>query len=471
MTSEMHRELDDLLAEVPRHVRLDAKAAWVTGARRRTRARAGAAAAAVAVVVLAIAGVSLLPSDTEVDPANTRGAGVREYPTRLEYAYWSRSLPDRPGPLAGVMERGNGDGTESLGWYAVTPTGHLYEIPNIPGSGWYPTLSGNGTMLGWVDDKEGTYRTQNLVTGDTVPFPTFVTSQKARNQPSEAASDLDVGAVRELSAQIPSYWSPDSTRVAVFDGHLNLLGPGDDVTRFRAPNVPKGVAQPVGWVDATHLGWLASTSPGTIPEGAPPSATYIVTDDTGQVTRRTPLPLDATLTSVLARRGTNFNQWTGSLSPTGDVLALQTQDRSGDTDTTITTYDTTTGQSTGRTVTPDVTTACGFSWAGSNPVVPVVPVTRTDDAIAVRLPEASRSPLVQADPRLGIGCTAWAPNALNGNPHRGLSGRLFNHATPPIGWYWRETSLAVLVLVGGAILVGARRRRSLAVSKERLDTP
>lgn len=446
----LHRRLDDLLVDVPRRVQPDARAAWARGTRRRRAHRAGAAAVALVAVLLVALGAAQLPGGGGVAPATTRGAGVDGYPTRLDHAWWARDLPDTPGPVAAVVERVDDGADGSSGWYAVSPTGRLWRIPGTSDSGSYPALSPDGTMLGYLDDAVGHYRTRDLTTGAVADFPTYVSSQGTRDP---ARTD---GPLRDLGAQLPSWWSPDATRVAVYDGHVNLLGPGTEVVRLRRPAVPDGIAMPVGWVDDTHLGWLGwvSTRPG-LPAGTRVSATYVVTDDRGRVAERVPLVLDAHLVATLQRNGAGFDQWTGSLSPDGRVLALQTTSDLDDLEVAL--MSTTTGRRVlGVDGITDAEPACGLSWSDRSPVVAVA---RDDGTLAVRGPPRSARALVRADPRLGIGCTSWASDALAGRPHRGLTGLLFRTSPSAFAWWWRETTLALLVVAGLLVVVRVRRRR------------
>jgi len=127
MSNQLHEPLHDLLAEVPSYVVPDARAAWTAGARRRTRLRVAGGGLVVLLVLLVGAGIGVLPHSLDVAPADQSGGGGHGHPTRIDYPYWTRDLPDRPGPVAGVLERVSHESSfdKPLGWYAVSSSGHL----------------------------------------------------------------------------------------------------------------------------------------------------------------------------------------------------------------------------------------------------------------------------------------------------------------------------------------------------------
>ena len=168
MSNQLHEPLHDLLAEVPSYVAPDARAAWAAGARRRTRRRVATGGLAVLLVLLAGAGIGVLPRLVPVAPADQPGGGVHGYPTRLDYPYWVGDLPNQPGPVAGVLSRlhrGNAS-VEPLGWYAVSPTGHLWHLPGSENK-YLPALSPDGTQLAYLDVRRGQGFTIRDLTSNT----------------------------------------------------------------------------------------------------------------------------------------------------------------------------------------------------------------------------------------------------------------------------------------------------------------
>jgi len=443
MSNQLHEPLHDLLAEVPSYVVPDARAAWTAGATRRTRRRVASGGLVVLLVLLVGAGIGVLPHSLDVAPADQSGGGGHGHPTRIDYPYWTRDLPDEPGPVAGVLDRvsSRGASDEPLGWYAVSPTGRLWHLPGS-NNDLIPALSPDGTQLAYLDTRPGRgFEIRHLGDGSTI--------------------GIDIGAdpaSREpwlLDLQSPSFWSPDSSRllVPVVAARSNHR-PGVDAlvlddrgtTEVRQPRTREAV-MPVGWASDSSLAWLAwHETKGTVD-----AARVLVTDDRGRLQRTVRLDITPGLGDL--------SQWAGVVSPDGRTLALGATAQRHRSDIQI--YDLAMG---GLRATmpgvPDAADTCLPSWGGGTLQVP----TESNDRDAV-LRSVNGSSTILADPRLNAGCSLWATGALDGPGHGGLGGTLFGQSTSWLSWHWRETAVAGaggLVLL--ALWVGLRRRRRTRVS-------
>lgn len=443
MSNQLHDPLHDLLAEVPSYVVPDAREAWVSGARRRTRRRIGATGLVVLLVLLVSAGIGVLPRPVSVAPVDQPGGGVDGHPSRIDYPYWTHDLPNRPGPVAGVLSRVHHGSTsvEPLGWYAVSPTGHLWKLPGSENK-YLPALSPDGTQLAYLDTRLGQgFEIRHLTTGGTTSISVGVHQDGSREP-------------WRLDAQAPSFWSPDSqqllVRVAPAAGNLErgvdalVYGVGlGTTTPVRLAG--HGSAYPIGWVSDRALAWLVRRpADGAAPDGVD----VLVTDVRGRLQRTVRLQIagDAALSELASAAVSGHSLALGSqMGRQGDAIrfySLQGDDFGG----------TRTGTMPGV---HDAAAGCPASWGDRNLQVPASMSDRDAALVSV-----NGGATILADPRLDLACSLWAEQALDGPAHEGLGGWLFGERTSWLSWHWREVGLSIgggLAVVGGLLLL--RRRR------------
>ena len=443
MSHQLHEPLHDLVAEVPSYVVPDARGAWAAGARRRTRRRVAAGGLVVLLVLLAGTGVRVLPRSLDVAPAQQPGGGADGHPTRIDYPYWTRDLPDRPGPVAGVLERVSHESSfdKPLGWYAVSSSGHLWHLPGS-GNDYPPALSPDGAQLAYLDTRPGRgFEIHHLEDGS-------VTSIDIGDDPSSREPWL-------LFGQSPLFWSPDSSRLLVpayadngnrRTGVRALVLDDRGATEVHRPRT-RGPVMPVGWVSDSSLAWLVwHESKGIVDE-----ARVQVTDEHGRLKR--------TVRLDVSRGVGDLSQWAGAVSPDGRTLALGATAQEHR--VAVRLYDLTTGRL--RATMPGVPDAAGTclpSWGDDTLQVPTENSLR--DTV---LRSVNGSWTILADPRLGVGCSLWAEQALDGPAHGGIGGAVFGDSTAWLSWHWREVGLSIgagLVLLAGVVVVVRRRRARLS---------
>lgn len=430
--SDLRDPLDDLLADVPTYVVPDARAAWAAGARRRTRHRVVVGACVTVVVTLLAGAVVWLPRVVEPQPA---GESVDAYPARLDHAYWSRALPDSAvGPVAGILNRVDERETydEPLGWYVVSPSGRLWEIPAADPA-YQPALSPDGRLLAYLDTGAGqSFEIRNLAS-DELAATGIVASLRSANAGNRAGSF-------KLSDQMPSYWSPDSSQLLVQvgpRGKVVLVRPDGRITGPIRTGIP---AWSAGWVDTETLAWLRFHGD----DGAD-GADVVLTDLDGEVVR--------TVTLDLPRGVELYGQWGGLVSADGSRIAVVSSDAP---DTEVYTFSLSTGDQIGEPARGSIASVCTMSWAGDDLRVPL-----SGDA-GVLLADAAGQPQVMADPRLGSRCSQWATSALEGDQRQGLGGHVFGTSDSWLSWHWREVSvvaLTALAFLVGIVLLQRRRSR------------
>ncbi|KQW48701.1 hypothetical protein ASC77_08160 [Nocardioides sp. Root1257] len=429
MTQDLHEQLDDLVVAVPTYVVPDARAAWTTGARRRTRHRIAVGATAIAVLAVLASAVSWLPHTLDPAPADPDGAGVDGYPTRVDDPWLHRDLPSQAGALAGLVRGGNG----TVG--AVSPRGRVWDVPQDTGLHDFPVaLSADGTKLGYLE-ADDRFVLRDLVTGET-------TVAQGVDDGSLAGSG-SVGAPYAVRPGPWGYWSPDATHLFV-DGGAVAEGDATGALLIDADGATTGVSgpamrgdrrlSPAGWTSDGNLVWLAMNSDG----GTAARATVVVTTTSGQEVRRVPLQLHAAKGS---------SPMYGYVSPAGTRIVLV-----GTPDVSAPVFSLADGRQVGEVVAELL--QCPVSWAGESPR----PAFQGSNVVAVR--DGGGRPLITVDPAFGATCATWASDALSGDARRGVVGRVLGSSNAWAAWHWQEIGLGLLVL-GVALLVLRRRRRRL----------
>lgn len=442
MTSTLRDILDDLVTAVPGHVASPglAEKSRAAGKRRRIRRRIVRSAVAAAVVALVAAVVVPGVPEWRSQPAGADhySDGVTSYPQRIGHQWWVRDLPDRPGPIAGLIEL-SGGGT----WHAMSSAGHRWRLPAHADE--VPTVSPNGRYVGYLASRTGPYVIRDLVDGTTTEFGEITSGL---NYPS-----ADNNAPSYLSGQAPSYWSPDGTRVWVpaypRSGNssgmvLGVDGTSQPVTRDEWPGYM------VGWNSDDQLVFAHWDSSDPDDEYGPVErylARALTTD--GVVLGSVPLNIPPGATPGLS-------QWAGAVSPDNASLSLQLRPEE--------TYegrlhqlDLETGQLVAEPIGVDDDAVCPLGWAGTEPTLPIWDI-ESDNAVTAVVRDGTPEPIVVIEPGLGSYCVLWASDALAGGPRDGILDMSMGWWT----WWWREllAGFAVL-LVGSATIARYVRSRRL----------
>jgi hypothetical protein len=445
--TDLRGALDDLVTHVPAHVGGGdaATRSWARGRRRRLRHRLGGTAIVSAVaVVLAMAVAPLvggpglpLPIADDTDP------GVDGYPQRIGHQWWVRALPDRPGPVAALINLSRDDGTDPGTWFAVSDSGHRWRIPMQEPSTAEPSISADGRRIAYLAGNGGPYVIHDLTTGERILFP------RIGGEGGERTTRYSV------HYQYPGYWSPDGTSVLVggrgpgddelgtlrldLDGTVTLL---DDATATGRG----GAVHYAGWTAENHVVWYSSL-PGE--EGSDPVAEVEVHISTADGER---------VRSVVLRPDTPWrtdflSQWDGVAGPLGSEIAILER-ASGD--LLVRRFSITNGAELTGPVRTDETGTCAAGWARGVPIVPIVgraeAMSQTTTAIVA---SGEVTVPVAVKPGLGSRCIIWAADALAGEAH-GLFGRSMSWWT----WWWRELAAGAALLFGLPIIVRVLRRRT-----------
>lgn len=450
MTTPRLRDLlDDVAAEASDGLDVDPAHAWDLGVRRRARRRLGAGLGLGLVVVLIGALVLVAPFSSPpraVDPASGQvDPAVHQYPQRLDKPFWEATLPAISGPLAGIVERvTHRSGVDYWkGWYAVSPTGHLWRLDTNDGEN--PSISPDGTHLAYMrgnDPHTSPLVITDQVTGDVVTFPQIGTGSTDPDHP-----EITRGVRYFFQPQEPMFWSPDGTAALLQIGSLpyNTAGPVAGIAHtdgtLQVIDPKAGLPErsyPIGWLDNHTIG-LAAIGHGH-------SAIVALDVDTDRVVGR----------AALTPNPRGWSQWTASLSPDGSQVMTFDDPGDGTTDAPIRFHYALTGGPAGalRVSMPDPghDSLCPPSWSSTEAYVAV------DDTGLVRV---NGGTVIAADPRLGVRCSVWARSALDGGPHQGIGGRIFGTRSTWLSWHWRELSIGVLIAsTAGGLVVWRRRRRT-----------
>ena len=178
MTSPLSDVLEDLAGQVgPADLAPGLAArAWARGRRRQIRARvsrAGVAVLAVAAVALAVLPArSALPEP----PAGSAGSPAMGYPQRIAKPWHIGDLPAHGAPLAAVAFGSHQPGSWDGWWYAVAQDGGLSHLPVATSflDAVVPSLSADGRLLGYRDQRSGHYVIRDVVSGQVTAFPRVV---------------------------------------------------------------------------------------------------------------------------------------------------------------------------------------------------------------------------------------------------------------------------------------------------------
>jgi hypothetical protein len=374
-------------------------------------------------------------------------AGVDGYPQRVGHQWWMRELPDRPGPIAGVVELVHETSARSTprGWYAVTERGHRWRLPADPWTDHYPSVSADGARIGYLVDHGGPYVIHDLVTGQRTEFPQVGISGLDPTMPAYG-----------VYVQNPSFWSPDGNRLIVKasqrddeESHgllvLSVDGSDDYLTL-----TGEGGASPghiVGWSDNDTLLLVRWED---FDDWDAPIDRVLAQEMT----------LDGRFGRTVQLRASSpwlapsLNQWAMVLSPDGSRLLVIDDDRSFD--SYVRTFSWPDGAELGDPVWVRVNTPCAIGWVGATPAVPIL--WEADDwswyyATTARADVDDPGPMVVADRWLGTRCFIWAADALAGQPRGGVFGLHDWWWT----WWWRELLLLLVVAAGVARVVAVRR--------------
>lgn len=439
------------------------ESSWRSGRRRRAvrgvAAGAGLAAAAAVVVSLVVSGIGGMPSASVPADGSSRSGrvGVSSYPQRIGHQWWVRDLPDRPGPVAGLLEEAYQDGDLGTTWEVVGPRGTRYVTPHLTGrNDAYPVLSDDGTRVATLSPTSGGERliVHDLVTGRKVTAP-------------EVGPQVEGGVRFQVAGQSPGFFSPVTGRLA-----LLVANPDPSVTdRVVVIDSETGAAtgvpvmkQAAGWLDDDHLVGRTFSDDALVPadDRRPEIVVWDARSGRTQSLGRAEVP-DPGPGLTASLRG----QWWGALRSDGTLWLTVDVYRSGVEGSSpaqwLLGYDVPSLRRVGLDGRPATTPAPvelheqdaaeQQQWRGTTPLSnggsqppQLTPVGRPDDHLVV-IQESV--PVTQV---------TWAQDAIDGSP----SWAPFGTSTFALFWWWKEIVLTVLALAGWRWWVVRRRRRAVA---------
>jgi hypothetical protein len=440
----LHDLLDDVARSEPVGAPGLAERAWADGRRRRRQARAAVAvAAALALVALVVPGLSAELPVPQV--ARSSADGVDGHPDRISRQWWLRELPDRPGPLAALLqtveERGSYD--EPSGWQAVRADGHRWRLPGTATDDQVPALSRDGLLLAYLESDNGPLVVRDLGSGARAVVPEI-----GGHIPPPSGV---VPARYQQQAQSPSHWSPDGR-------HLLLIGAREDhllldVSGGTVEPLPRTLGQPAGWLGDDRIVWLHGGGDGTGTGSAPVRAR--TTDLRGKQVADLALP---------GTQGWFVHQSLGVVSGDGQRLAVLS-DGSGSTST-LHRFFLDGGLPFAEPVPVDAQ-SCGMAWGTTSLFGPVLPARDEKQRfLAVEARAADTEPHTVVEPAIGGRCLVWAADAVDG-PARGPLQWLLGTDQSTLAWWWRE--LLALTLTLALALAGAGVATATAVRRRRAE--
>jgi hypothetical protein len=449
--SDLRERLVQLAEELPPSVvsRDLASSAWAAGRRRRVRRRV--LSTALGLVVLAaiagtVVGVTSLGVGVPQPATGNSAAAVSGYPERVTHQWWTSSLPQRPGPVAGLLQRPDG------GWDVIAENGHLWRSPLPHEFGdQYPTLSPNGRFLGYLGGVNGPYLIRDLLTG---------TDRRIRGVGCGCSSGSLTDTTRLwMEGQAPAFWSPDSKMLVFRGGDTARMRGGHSAILIghtgvaHAPAVPSSWF-PAGWTKGDQIIWTDQGRHTRHGRVVGVHTTSIAGRVLATVRVRLPTPAQSVFPS----------QWTWTASPDGHQLLFNSGTLNPGSGY-LATYSLANGALLTVHRLANTADSCPNAWAGTTPTSPVL--TPPSYATTTTTASAHPHPLSVTDPSIGAQCVIWASDALNGTPHGGL----FGTSTAAWTWWWREATAAIATLLALTVLALWTKRRRVEATPPVHDVP
>lgn len=452
---QLMREATDL---APAPARLDNGAvaeSWRRGRRRRAGRVVAVGVCAVTSVLLVVAvllgaqGLALarvLPADG----GDTNSTGARGYPQRIGHQLLVTDLPDRPGPMAGLLQVRDSDeqSGDELSWQAVSPSGRRYSLPFVEGnmSETYPVISADGRRIAYYQSSFDRMIVRDLVSG--------VTWLPNVGGPSRSGPDGGFTSRREhqLAMQSPGWFTPNNRFLAL----PTEDGPVVWDLRDGGGRVVPTMAQAAGWLDDDTL---IGRTVGATDRSAGDSGVEVVawnrssgqTASLGRVEFIRP-PVDGAFLD---------GQWWGQVRGDGTLwvaLVGESDDIRRITGVSLPGLDPV--DLAGATVPElrwnelqyDPVGRVPLAWQGTTPVG--VSSLFADRSVRPQLVDRSMRTVTALESSVDIDNVLWAEDALAGDP----SFSIFGTSTAWWTWWWKELALAAGAL--GALIWWRRRRRT-----------